>query len=87
MGKNFDFIWFCSHPHCHWHSYFPQEEQWWDEQEPQEEPPEELPALAALPATEKAKADMSRPTWSLLHRGQVMLSELLKTSFSNSWSH
>jgi hypothetical protein len=56
-----------------------QPEQLLDEQEPQEE----LAVLLNLPPTEKAKADMTRVTFLLLHSGQEIFSEELKTSFSN----
>ena len=57
----------------------PQVEQLWEEQEPQEE----AAVLLNLPPAEKAKADRTRVTFRLLHFGQVIFSEVLKTSFSN----
>jgi hypothetical protein len=50
-------------------------------------PHEELAALVDFPPTEKAKADIIRPTFLLSHLGQAIFSEDLKTSFSNSWLH
>jgi hypothetical protein len=61
----------------------PQVEQLWEEQEPQEE----AAVLLNFPPTEKAKADITRVTLPLLHLGQVILLEELKTNFSNSFSH
>ena len=59
----------------------PQEEQFEEEHDPQEEPA----VLLKFPPTEKAKADIIRSTFLLLHSGQEIFSEDLKTSFSNSW--
>jgi len=50
-------------------------------------PQEELAVLLNFPPTEKAKADMTRRTFLLLHLGQAIFSELFKTNFSNSFSH
>jgi len=61
----------------------PQVEQLLEEQVPQEE----LAVLLNFPPTEKAKADIIRPTFVLLHLGQAIFSEDLKTNFSNSCSH
>jgi hypothetical protein len=58
----------------------PQVEQLVDEQVPQEE----LAVLLNFPPLEKAKADMIRFTFLLLHSGQAIFSEELKTNFSNS---
>jgi hypothetical protein len=55
-------------------------EQLLDEQDPQEE----LAVLLNFPPLEKAKADIIRLTFLLLHSGQMTFSEELKTSFSNS---
>jgi hypothetical protein len=57
-----------------------QPEQLLDEQEPHEE----LAVLLNFPPAEKAKADMTRVTFLLLHSGQEIFYEELKTSFSNS---
>jgi len=43
--------------------------------------------LVNFPPTEKAQADIIRLTFRLSHLGQTISSEVLKTSFSNSWSH
>lgn len=52
----------------------------------EEQPPqEELAVLLNFPPLEKAKADIIRPTFLLLHSGQMIFCEELKTSFSNSW--
>jgi len=61
----------------------PQVEQLVDAQVPQEE----LAVLLNFPPLEKAKADMIRFTFLLLHSGHAIFSEELKTNFSNSWSH
>jgi hypothetical protein len=61
----------------------PQVEQLVAEQVPQDE----LAVLLNFPPLEKAKADIIRPTFLLLHFGQAIFSEELKTSFSNSLSH
>jgi hypothetical protein len=61
----------------------PQVEQLVAEQVPQEE----LAVLLNFPPVEKAKADILRFTFLLLHLGQVIFSEVLKTNFSNSCSH
>ncbi len=45
---------------------------------------EELAVLLNFPPLEKAKADIIRLTLLLLHSGQMIFSEELKTSFSNS---
>jgi hypothetical protein len=58
----------------------PQVEQLLEEQPLQEE----LAVLLNFPPLEKAKADIIRFTFLLLHSGQVIFSEELKTSFSNS---
>jgi hypothetical protein len=50
-------------------------------------PQEELAVLLNFPPTEKAKADMIRRTFLLLHLGQAIFSELFNTNFSNSFSH
>jgi hypothetical protein len=50
-------------------------------------PQEELAVLLNFPPTEKAKADITRRTFLLLHLGQAIFSELFKTNFSNSFSH
>jgi len=50
-------------------------------------PQEELAVLLNFPPLEKAKADIIRATFLLLHSGQVIFSEELKTNFSNSCSH
>ena len=63
--------------------YLLQPEQLLDEQEPHEE----LAVLLNFPPAEKAKADMTRATFLLLHLGQEIFSEELKTSFSNSCWH
>jgi hypothetical protein len=61
----------------------PQVEQLGEEQLPQEE----LAVLLNFPPTEKAKADMTRRTFLLLHLGQAIFSELFNSNFSNSFSH
>ena len=61
----------------------PQEEQLLEEQLPQEEPA----VLLKFPPTENAQADIKRVTFLLLHLGHSMVSEDLKTSFSNWCSH
>jgi hypothetical protein len=50
-------------------------------------PQEELAVLLNFPPLEKAKADIIRVTFLLLHSGQAIFSEELKTNFSNSCSH
>jgi hypothetical protein len=50
-------------------------------------PQEELAVLLNFPPLEKAKADIIRLTFLLLHLGQAIFSEEFKTSFSNSCSH
>jgi hypothetical protein len=50
-------------------------------------PHEELAVLLNLPPLEKAKADILRWIFLLLHLGQKIFSEELKTSFSKSCSH
>jgi len=54
-------------------------EQLVDEQVPQDE----LAVLLNFPPLEKAKADIIRLTFLLLHLGQAIFSEELKTNFSN----
>jgi len=55
------------------------------EQLVEEQPPqEELAVLLNFPPLEKAKADIIRLTFLLLHSGQMIFCEELKTSFSNS---
>jgi hypothetical protein len=61
----------------------PQVEQLLEEQLPQEE----LAVLLNFPPLEKAKADITRRTFLLLHLGQVIFSEVFNTNFSNSFSH
>jgi hypothetical protein len=61
----------------------PQVEQVVAEQVPQDE----LAVLLNFPPLEKAKADIIRPTFLLLHLGQAIFSEELNTNFSNSLSH
>jgi hypothetical protein len=48
---------------------------------------EELAVLLNFPPLEKAKADIIRWTFLLLHLGQAIFSEVLNTNFSNSFSH
>jgi hypothetical protein len=60
----------------------PQVEQLVDEQVPQDE----LAVLLNFPPLEKAKADIIRLTFLVLHLGQTIFSEELKTNFSNSCS-
>ena len=60
--------------------FVPQLEQLVDEQLPQDEDA----VLLNFPPLEKAKADIIRLTFLLLHLGQTIFSEELKTSFSNS---
>jgi hypothetical protein len=60
--------------------YSLQVEQLVDEQVPQDE----LAVLLNFPPLEKAKADIIRLTFLLLHLGQAIFSEELKTNFSNS---
>jgi hypothetical protein len=50
-------------------------------------PQDELAVLLNLPPLEKAKADIIRLTFLLLHLGHEIFSEELKTNFSNSLSH
>jgi len=50
-------------------------------------PQEELAVLLNFPPTEKAKADMTRRTFLLLHLGHAIFSEVFNTNFSNSFSH
>jgi hypothetical protein len=59
-----------------------QPEQLLEEQPPQEE----LAVLVNFPPLEKAKEDIFRLTFFVLHLGQPIFSEELKTSLSNSWS-
>jgi len=47
-------------------------------------PQEELAVLLNFPPLEKAKADIIRWTFLLLHLGHAIFSEELKTNFSNS---
>jgi len=49
-------------------AYLPQEEQLWEEQVPQDE----LAVLLNFPPLEKAKADIIRSTFLLLHWGKVL---------------
>ncbi len=58
----------------------PQVEQLEDEQLPQEVPA----VLLKVPPTENANADMIRFTFLLLHFGQAIFSDELKTNFSKS---
>jgi hypothetical protein len=46
---------------------------------------EELAVLLNFPPLEKAKADIIRWTFLLLHRGQTIFSEDLNTNFSKSF--
>jgi hypothetical protein len=48
---------------------------------------DELAVLLNLPPLEKAKADIIRWTFLLLHFGQAIFSEELNTNFSNSFLH
>jgi len=48
---------------------------------------EELAVLLNFPLLEKAKADIIRWTFLLLHSGQAIFSEALNTNFSNSFLH
>ena len=58
------------------------------EQLPEEQlPQEELAVLLKVPPDEKAKVDILRLIFLLLHFGQSILSEELKTSLSNSCLH
>jgi hypothetical protein len=50
-------------------------------------PQDELAVLLNFPPLEKAKADIIRPTFLLLHLGHTIFSEELKTNFSNSCLH
>jgi len=50
-------------------------------------PQDEDAVLLNFPPLEKAKADIIRLTFLLLHLGHTIFSEELKTSFSNSFSH
>jgi len=50
-------------------------------------PQEELAVLLNFPPLEKAKADIIRLTFLLLHFGQEIFSEELNINFSNSWAH
>jgi len=59
----------------------PQVEQLVAAQLPQEEPA----VLLNFPPTEKAKADITRWTFLLLHFGQAIFSEVFSTNFSNSF--
>jgi hypothetical protein len=59
----------------------PQVEQLLAEQLPQEE----LAVLLNFPPLEKAKADIIRWTFLLLHRGQTIFPEDVNTNFSNSF--
>jgi hypothetical protein len=52
-----------------------------------QDPQDELAVLLNLPLLEKAKADIIRLTFLLLHLGHAIFSEELKTNFSNSFSH
>jgi hypothetical protein len=62
------------------HYFVPQVEQLVAEQLPQDEDA----VLLNFPPLEKAKADIIRLTFLLLHLGHTIFSEELKTSFSNS---
>jgi hypothetical protein len=48
-------------------------------------PQEELAVLLNFPPTEKAKADITRRTFLLLHLGQAIFSDVFSTNFSNSF--
>jgi hypothetical protein len=50
-------------------------------------PQDEDAVLLNFPPLEKAKADIIRLTFLLLHFGHTIFSEELKISFSNSCSH
>jgi hypothetical protein len=50
-------------------------------------PQEELAVLLNFPPLEKAKADIIRWTFLLLHSGQAIFSEVFSTNFSNSFWH
>ena len=63
--------------------YLLQPEQLLEEQLPQDE----LAVLLNFPPLEKAKVDILRLTFLALHLGQPILSEELRTNFSNSCSH
>jgi hypothetical protein len=54
-----------------------------EEHVPQDEPA----VLLKVPPIEKAQADIILFTFLLLHFGQEIFSEELKTNFSNSWLH
>jgi hypothetical protein len=58
----------------------PQVEQLVAEQVPQDE----VAVLLNFPLLEKAKVDMTRFTFLLLHFGHEIFSEVLRTNFSNS---
>jgi hypothetical protein len=49
-----------------------------------QDPQEELAVLLNFPPLEKAKADIIRWTFLLLHSGQDIFSEDFRTSFSKS---
>jgi hypothetical protein len=53
----------------------------------EQDPQEELAVLLNFPPTEKAKADIMRLTFLLLHFGQEIFSEEFRTNFSNSCLH
>jgi len=58
---------------------------WQVEQLLEEQPlQEELAVLLNFPPLEKAKADIIRLTFLLLHSGQMIFSEVLNTNFSKS---
>jgi hypothetical protein len=61
----------------------PQLEQLLEAHDPQDEPA----VLLKVPPMEKAQADITLFTFLLLHPGQEIFSEELKTNFSNSWLH
>jgi hypothetical protein len=50
-------------------------------------PHDEEAVLLNLPPLEKAKADILRVTFLLLHLGQAIFSEERRTNFSKSCSH
>jgi len=64
-------------------SYLLQDEQLVAEQPPQDD----AAVLLNFPPLEKAKADIIRSTFLLLHWEHTMASDELKTSFSNSCPH
>ena len=64
-------------------NYLPQVEQLVAAQPPQDE----VAVLLNLPPLEKAKVEINRSTFLLLHSGHSTFSEELKTSFSKLVSH